>query len=96
MKTELSKMLISTLNLTEFFRMNRIQKATELSRHTIGQGDYFLSGIPSQKEKEHLFSVRGFGMETSNFALNGCLRVSIVRFFDARSNHGLRISLRTL
>jgi hypothetical protein len=27
-------------------------------------------------------------METSNFALNGWLRVSIVRFFYARSNGG--------
>ena len=35
-------------------------------------------------------------METSNFALNRCLRVSIDRFFDARSNHGLRISLSAL
>ena len=35
-------------------------------------------------------------METSNFALNRCLRVSIDRFFDAPSNQGLRISLRTL
>ena len=48
------------------------------------------------KEKESWSSVGGFGMETSNFALNRCLRVSIDRFFDARSNHGLRISLRTL
>ena len=31
----------------------------------------------SQKEKENLFSVRGFETETSNFAPNGCLRVSI-------------------
>ena len=43
-----------------------------------------------------LHSVGGFGMETSNFALNGCLRVSIVRFFDARSNGMVRMSLRTL
>ena len=49
-----------------------------------------------QKEKESWSSVGGFGMETSNFALNRCLRVSIDRFFDARSNHGLRISLSAL
>ena len=48
------------------------------------------------KEKESWSSVGGFGMETSNFALNRCLRVSIDRFFDARSNGGLRISLRAL
>ena len=47
-------------------------------------------------EKEHLFSVRGFETETSSFAPKGCLRVSIVRFFDARSNGMLRMSLRTL
>ena len=29
-----------------------------------------------QKEKRHLFSVGGFETETSNFGLNGCLRVS--------------------
>ena len=52
--------------------------------------------LPGWKEKESWSSVGGFGMETSNFALNRCLRVSIDRFFDARSNHGLRISLRTL
>ena len=46
--------------------------------------------------KEHLFSVRGFETETSSFAPNGCLRVSIVRFFDARSARMLRMSLRTL
>ena len=50
----------------------------------------------NSKEKESWSSVGGFGMETSNFALNRCLRVSIDRFFDARLNHGLRISLRTL
>ena len=48
------------------------------------------------QEKESWSSVWGFGMETSNFALNRCLRVFIDRFFDARLNHGLRISLRTL
>ena len=47
-------------------------------------------------KKEHLFSVRGFGMETSNFAPKRCLRESIVRFFDARSARMLRMSLRTL
>ena len=46
--------------------------------------------------KGHRFSVGGFGMETSNFALNGCLRVSTVRFFDARSNGRLRMSHRAL
>ena len=30
----------------------------------------------NQKEKEDLFSVQGFEMETSNFTLNGCPRVS--------------------
>ena len=49
-----------------------------------------------QKEKESWSSVGGFGMETSNFALNGCLRVSTVRFFDARSNGRLRMSHRAL
>ena len=38
-----------------------------------------------QKEKENLFSVRGFETETSNFALNGCLRVSKNPKFHARS-----------
>ena len=50
----------------------------------------------NQKEKESWSSVGGFGMETSNFALNGCLRVSTVRFFDARSNGRLRMSHRAL
>ena len=45
----------------------------------------------SEKEKQSWSSVGGFGMETSNFALNGCLRVSIVRFFDARSNGGRKL-----
>ena len=30
-----------------------------------------------------------------NFALNGCLRVSTVRFFDARLNGGLRTGIST-
>ena len=50
----------------------------------------------SEKEKQSWSSVGGFGMETSNFALNGCLRVSTVRFFDARSNGRLRMSHRAL
>ena len=32
--------------------------------------------LETSKQKENLFSVRGFEMETSNFALNGCLRDS--------------------
>ena len=49
-----------------------------------------------QKEKENLFSVRGFETETSNFAPNGCLRVSINWKFDARSNGMLRMIPRPL
>ena len=56
---------------------------------------YWLARM-GQKEKESWSSVGGFGMETSNFALNGCLRVSTVRFFDARSNGRLRMSHRAL
>jgi hypothetical protein len=41
-------------------------------------------------------AVGGFGMETSNFALNGCPRVSTVQKFDARSNGGLQLSLSTV
>ena len=37
-----------------------------------------------------MFSVQGFGMETSNFGLNGCPRVSIEAKFDAGSNGVLR------
>ena len=44
-----------------------------------------------RKEKENLFPVRGFETETSNFASNGCLRVSINWKFDARSNGILRM-----
>ena len=54
-------------------------------------------GAVCPKEKQSWFSVvciiGGFGMETSNFALNGCLRVSIVSFFDARSNGRVHLSL---
>ena len=57
---------------------------------------FWLSAWLCQKEKESWSSVGGFGMETSNFALNGCLRVSTVRFFDARSNGRLRMSHRAL
>ncbi len=37
-----------------------------------------------------MFSVGGFGMETSNFGLYDCPRVSIEAKFDAGSNGGLR------
>ena len=42
-------------------------------------------------EKESWFSVGGFGMETSNFAPNGCPRVSTTQKFYARSDGGLRM-----
>ena len=44
----------------------------------------------------NLFSVRGFETETSNFAPNDCLWVSINRKFDARSNGMLRMIPRPL
>jgi hypothetical protein len=44
-----------------------------------------------QKEKRHLFSVGGFETETSNFGLNGCLRVSKKSKNYAGSN-GLMLS----
>ena len=48
------------------------------------------------KEKENLFSVRGFETETSNFAPNGCPRVSTDQKFYARSDGMLRIIPRLL
>ena len=54
--------------------------------------DFFkICCICIEKEKEHLFSVRGFETETSNFALNGCLRVSKNPKFHARSKKKSRL-----
>jgi hypothetical protein len=44
-----------------------------------------------QKEKKGLFSVGGFETETSNFALNGCWRVSKNQKFHARSKKKIQI-----
>ena len=52
--------------------------------------------LSSLAKKENLFSVREFETETSNFAPNGCLRVSINWKFDARSNGMLRMIPRPL
>ena len=49
-----------------------------------------------QKEKENLFSVRGFETETSNLAPNGCLRVFTVQKFHAGSNGMLKMIPSTL
>ena len=46
-------------------------------------------GFFGRKAKDNLFSVRGFEMETSNFALNGCLRASKNPKFHARSKKNL-------
>ena len=46
--------------------------------------DFFQNMLHIEKEKEHLFSVRGFETETSNFSLNGSLRVSKNPKFHAR------------
>ena len=50
----------------------------------------------NQKEKENLFSVRGFETETSNFAPNGSPRVSTTQKFYARSDGWLRMIPRVL
>jgi hypothetical protein len=50
----------------------------------------------SEKEKESLFSVQGFETETSNFALNGCPRVSKNQKNSARSNKKSRLIPSTL
>ena len=52
--------------------------------------------VENLSRKKGLFSVGGFETETSNFALNGCLRVSTIQKFDARSNGGLRMIPSTL
>ena len=36
------------------------------------------------KEERSWFSVWGFSMETSNFGLNGCPRVSKIKLFDRK------------
>ena len=59
-------------------------------------GDQLLLKNVFEKEKENLFSVRGFETETSSFAPNGCLRVSTTQKFYARSDGWLRMIPRVL
>jgi hypothetical protein len=77
------------------FHCTTTQTSIDIGKYTVPPKTVFIPFIgdimndPSHFP-ERWISVGGFGMETSNFGLKGCPRVSIDLKFDARSNVVLR------